>query len=164
MKRDRRRDPVQQLEQIYHDHADAVFSLAYRITRSREDAEDVLQDLFVGLPRALERYHEQGRLESWLKRIAARLALIRLRTRRRRAEVELTPADEPSLVGPHPLDAIELERAIGSLREQYRVVFVLREIEGFTHQEIGELLGISAANSAQRLARAWTQLRKKAER
>ena len=52
------------LEALYREHADAVFTLAWRITGSREDAEDVLQDLFVGLPRALASYREQGRFES----------------------------------------------------------------------------------------------------
>src|SRR5207249_1720052 len=63
--------------------------LAYRLTGTREDAEDVVHDVFVGLPEALLRYEERGRLESWLKRVAARVALMRLRQRGRRREVPL---------------------------------------------------------------------------
>ena len=152
---------VLELEALYRQYADGVYTLAYRITGSREDAEDVLQDLFVGLPRALAGYREQGRFESWLKRIAARLALMRLRSARRRSEVSLIDAGDPAGREPHPLHAIELERAIQALPEALRVVFVLREIEGLTHAEIGQLLDISEANSATRLNRAWAALRKR---
>ena len=72
----------------------------------------VLQDLFVGLPRALAAYREQGRFESWLKRIAARLALMRLRSARRRSEVSLLDVGDPPDRELHPLHAIELEWAI----------------------------------------------------
>lgn len=134
-----------------------------RLTRSREDAEDVVQDLFVGLPRALESYREQGRIESWLKRIAVRLCLMRMRSHRRRREVPID-AVMTALTrdGLHPADSVALERAILSLPDPLRSVFVLREIEGFTHQEIATALGITAAGSAQRLTRAWRQLRKEA--
>ena len=152
---------VLELEALYRQYADVVYTLAYRITGSREDAEDVLQDLFVGLPRALTGYREQGRFEGWLKRIAARLALMRLRSSRTRSEVSLIDAGDPPGRESHPLHAIELERAIQSLPESLRVVFVLREVEGFTHAEIGQLLGISEANSATRLNRAWMALRKR---
>ena len=156
----RLREGVLELEALYRQHADGVFTLAYRITGSREDAEDVLQDLFVGLPRALASYREEGRFESWLKRIAARLALMCLRSSRRRSEVSLVEAGDPAGRDPHPLHVIALERAIQSLPETLRVVFVLREIEGFSHSEIGQLLDISEANSATRLNRAWAALRK----
>jgi RNA polymerase sigma-70 factor (ECF subfamily) len=158
----RAREAAFDLEALYRQHADAIYTLAWRITGSREDAEDVLQDLFVGLPRALAGYRDQGRFESWLKRIAARLALMRLRAARRRSEVSLR--DEGSLLPSReaqPGAAIELERAIQSLPEPLRVVFVLREVEGFSHLEIAELLGISISNSATRLSRAWTALRKR---
>src|SRR2546426_9325061 len=84
----RRGDPPA-LAALYRAHSAAVFRLAYRLTGTREDAEDVVHDVFVGLPEALLRYEERGRLESWLKRVAARVALMRLRQRGRRREVAL---------------------------------------------------------------------------
>src|SRR2546422_10737996 len=84
----RRGDPPA-LAALYRAHGAAVFRLAYRLTGTREDAEDVVHDVFVGLPEALLRYEERGRLESWLKRVAARVALMRLRQRGRRREVAL---------------------------------------------------------------------------
>jgi RNA polymerase sigma-70 factor, ECF subfamily len=160
--RPRAREAAFDLEALYRQHANAIYTLAWRITGSREDAEDVLQDLFVGLPHALASYREEGRFVSWLKRIAARLALRRLRATRRRSEVSLQDAgDLAPTREAQPMAAIELERAIQSLPEPLRLVFVLREVEGFTHQEIAELLGITAINSATRLNRAWTALRKR---
>ena len=75
------------------------------------------------------------------------------------------PLDDPSLLPqtvttPDALDRIALERALAALPVQFRTVFVLKEIEGYTHVEIGEMLQISSANSAARLSRAWAILRK----
>src|SRR2546430_12875042 len=96
----RRGDPPA-LAALYRAHGAAVFRLAYRLTGTREDAEDVVHDVFVGLPEALLRYEERGRLESWLKRVAARVALMRLRQRGRRREVALEAvAGDPAPPGP----------------------------------------------------------------
>jgi len=149
-----------ELEVIYRRYADAVYTLALRITGSREDAEDVLQDVFVALPGALQSYREEGRFESWLKRVAARIALMRLRSKNRKQEKPLEEALLNGASSTNALEQIALERALQRLPEPLRAVFVLREIEGFTHAEIAELLNISAANSATRLSRAWAALRK----
>src|SRR5881628_1530907 len=77
------------LATLYLEHGAALFRLAYRLVGGREDAEDVVHDVFVGLPEALRRYEERGRLGSWLKRVVARVALMRLRQVGRRREVSL---------------------------------------------------------------------------
>lgn len=151
------------LGELYRRHRAAVHRVAYSITGSLHDAEDVLQDVFVGLPRALRRYEETGRFESWLKRIAARAALMRLRRNRRR----VPPLD---FVRPGWLDQtdtlvqrLDLREALRVMKPKLRVVFVLREIEGYSHGEIAELLGISDAASRVRHHRAWKDLRKRLE-
>src|SRR5881394_3273439 len=89
------------LSELYALYGAALMALAYRLTGSRDDAEDVLHDVFLGLPEALRRYDERGALESWLKRVTARVALTRLRSRDRAREVALdddvpsSPADAP---------------------------------------------------------------------
>src|SRR5260370_19324309 len=75
------------LAALYRAHGVALYRLAYRVTGTREDAEDVLHDVFVGLPEALARYEERGNLAGWLKRVTARVALGRVRSRKRRGEV-----------------------------------------------------------------------------
>src|SRR5436190_1045128 len=80
------------LSALYLEHGAALFRLAYRLVRAREDAEDVVHDVFVGLPEALRRYEERGSLVGWLKRVTARVALMRLRSGKRRREVALDGA------------------------------------------------------------------------
>src|SRR2546426_9139750 len=77
------------LAALYLEHGAALFRLAYRVVGAREDAEDVVHDVFVGLPEALQRYEERGSLAGWLKRVTARVALMRLRSGKRRREVAL---------------------------------------------------------------------------
>lgn len=146
------------LADLYRVHGRALFRLAYRLTGSKEDAEDVVHDVFVGLPEAMKGYEERGRLESWLKRITARVALMKLRGRRRRGEVRLEPEIAAS-PAPAAADAIALESAVAALPDKLRHVLVLKEVEGYSHREIGDMLGISALTSRVRLARALRRLR-----
>jgi DNA-directed RNA polymerase specialized sigma24 family protein len=77
------------LSALYLEHGVALFRLAYRLVGAREDAEDVVHDVFVGLPEALGRYEERGSFGAWLKRVIARVALMTLRSGKRRREVGL---------------------------------------------------------------------------
>jgi RNA polymerase sigma-70 factor, ECF subfamily len=147
---------------VYTKYGDIVFACAFRCLASTADAEDVLQDVFVGLPEALSSYREQGGFESWLKRVAIRAALMRLRSRTRRREEAIDDAQLPPIT-PNPeadiIDRIAARRAILALPDALRVVFILKEVEGYSHAEIGELLGMTAGASAVRLNRAWERLR-----
>src|ERR1051325_8625989 len=67
------------LASLYARYARGLFAVAYRLLQSTEDAEDVVHDVFVGLPEALRRYDERGSLGPWLKKITARVALARMR-------------------------------------------------------------------------------------
>lgn len=150
------------LAELYERHATALFRTAYRILGSRADAEDVVHDLFVGLPEALRRYEERGRLDQWLTQIAVRLSLMHLRSERRRRSDPLLGV--PQLAAPERSDArlelTELERAVMALPEGLRAVFVLRQVEGHSHEEIAALLDISVGASRVRLTRAIEQLRR----
>jgi RNA polymerase sigma-70 factor, ECF subfamily len=148
------------LASLYRRHADGLLAIAHRLTLSVADAEDVVQDLFVGLPEALGRYEERGQLGAWLRRIAVRLALMRLRGGRRRREVGLDTWHEPILHPPETEGEDALLRAVAALPVDLRAVFVLREVEGYSHQEIGEMLGIRRGTSEVRLYRAIRRLRR----
>ena len=148
------------LGQVYARHSAAVYAAAYRILGTRDDAEDVLQDVFVGLSRALAAYQERGRLEAWLRRVAVRTALMRLRARGRRREQAFDAFPEPAdPAAEGTLDRVALHDALRRLPEKLRTVFVLKELEGYSHDEVGALLHISANSSAVRLFRAWKLLR-----
>lgn len=147
---------------LYRAHARSLFALAYRLTSSREDAEDIVHDVFLGLPEALRHYEERGQAGAWLKRITARVALTRLRSGHSRREVNLenisdlaAPASEQSSIS-----GTSLSRALDVIPEDFRQVFLLKEVEGYSHAEIADLLDISVGASQVRLHRAMKLLRR----
>lgn len=144
------------LAELYRRFAPGLMGVAYRLLLSREAAEDVLHDVFVGLPEALRKYEERGRLAAWLKQVTARFALSVLRHEQTGARVEsaLQPPAAPS----HE-STITLHSAVAALPPSLRAVLVLKEIEGFSHAEIAAMLGISKGASEVRLHRALVALR-----
>jgi len=123
------------LAALYSRYAKELLALAYRLLQTRQDAEDVDHDVFVGLPEALRRYEERGSLGPWLRKITARVALMRLREQRARPLVEL---DERRVRASANVQhtALTIEQALRALSPNLRAVVVLKEIEGFTHAEI----------------------------
>ena len=149
------------ITELYERFGDAVYRIGYRLTQSQTDAEDVLQDVFLGLPRALLTYEGRGSLEGWVKRVAVRTTLMKLRLRKRKAEIALDQVPETFAVRSvsSPSDRIDLEDALASLPQMLRTVFTMREVEGYSHDEIGEMLGIGRGASRVRLHRARKLLR-----
>jgi len=148
------------LGELYREHASAVMRVAYHLMASRDEAEDIVQDVFIGLPEALRKLADLGSFPAWLRRVAARTALMRLRGERRRRQSPIEGADGTA-APPH--DGIERDAiagALASLPDDLRTVFVLKEIEGYSHAEIASLAGITVANSEVRLHRARQRLRK----
>lgn len=147
--------------ELYDLHAEALYNTALRVLGSEPDAEDVVHDVFVGLTKTLRSYQERGKFEAWLKQITARVALMKLRRRKVMAEAPLsehappTAPQSPSSV----IDEIALRDALRALSSDLRVVFVLKDIEGYSHAEIAELEDISVAASRTRLFRAREELR-----
>jgi RNA polymerase sigma factor (sigma-70 family) len=155
-------DP-QALDDLFHRHARSLLGVAYRLTGSSADAEDIVQDVFVGLPVALRRYAERGSFAGWLRTVTVRLALDRMRRRERRREVALDLAERTAGggVGAGAMEARwELEEALAALPDTLRVVLVLKEVEGYSHAEIGRMLGIRTGTSEVRLHRAIRTLRR----
>lgn len=153
------------LGELYERHGDLVYRAAYALLGRSADAEDVLQDVFVGLPLRLDRYDERGNFGAWLRAVAVRAALMVRRRRERSVPWSqhlhaAIPSGMSNCSDTDPTSRIAVQRALAGLPEALRVVFVLREVEGYSHREIGALLGISATASGIRLHRAWKQLRK----
>jgi RNA polymerase sigma-70 factor, ECF subfamily len=147
------------LAELYAEHSADLFRILYRLVQSRADAEDLLHDLFLGLPELLRRYEERGQLRPWLRTVATRLALMWLRGNRRQ-QVDVT--GEPGLytTADFPVERVALETAIRRLPDSLRVVFVLRQLEGYSHEEIASLLAISPGSSRVRHTRALSALRR----
>lgn len=148
------------LAALYQANATAVYSVALGILRVHADAEDVLQDVFVGLPEALHRFDARGSFVGWLKRVTVRVALMRLRRHSRRREEALLDFPLDSGNADQLISRVALEHALNRLPEKLRITFVLKEIEGYSQEETARFLGISQAAAAVRVFRAKRQLRK----
>ena len=149
------------LDELYWRYANSLLRLAFNVLGSRDDAEDVVQDVFVGLPLALDRYEERGAFGGWLKHLTKRSELMHLR-RRVNSRTDSLDADAPNTHqarADRVLERIDLERAIASLPEPLRIVFVLSRVEQLSHDEIAGVLGIRRGTSEVRLHRAIRRLR-----
>lgn len=149
---------------LYDRHVDRVYRLAYRLAGGDPDlAQDFTQEVFV---RAFEHLHDfQGKsaLSTWLHSITVSVSLNGLRKRDRHARRE-ADLEEAALVfsagrQAEPDLKTKLRRAIAALPDRYRAVFVMYDVEGYTHEEIGTTLGVPVGTSKARLSRAREKLR-----
>jgi RNA polymerase sigma factor (sigma-70 family) len=145
--------------ELYAAFGGAVFTLARRMLASKALAEDVLQETFVEVICNIDRFRGDADVGTWIKRIAINKCLMHLRSSwvSRRA-----PAiDEP--VGEHRSglvdDQMALERALDRVPDVARAVVWLHDVEGYTHAEIGRLMGRTTSFSKSQLARAHERLR-----
>ncbi|MEP6781070.1 MAG: sigma-70 family RNA polymerase sigma factor [Gemmatimonadaceae bacterium] len=147
---------------IYRVHASEMLRAATRVTRSSTDAEDIVHDVFVGLPELLRRYEDRGQLGSWLRSVTIGLALDRIRRDYKRKSL-LSRFGE--LLSPMKADASEhqnthdLNRAVDTLPSELRVVFVLRFFEEQPYEEISSRLEITQGSARVRYLRALRRLR-----
>ena len=149
-----------ELSALYAEYGSLVYRTARRLTGNRADAEDVTQEVFVRLPVSAAGFTgDSDRFPAWLRRVAVRASLMRMRGSRRRHEVGVE--DVAALITPpdRTLDRITLATALARLSVEHRTVFLLKEVEGYDHAEIAELVGITVSNSEVRLHRARRQLR-----
>lgn len=154
-------------EDLYRAHAGRLFSLLTRMAGSAQDAEDLLQDVFVQAHRKLGSFRGESSLGTWLYRLAVNQCLDHLRGRQvrmARATDSLDADDAAEAVAPAPatpqaIDRIDLERAIAQLPEGCRTAFVLHDVEGLEHHEVAETLGISEGTSKSQVHKARTKLR-----
>lgn len=155
-----------------------LFRTAWSILLDEEEAEDVIQDAYVRAFRNLHRFEGRAAFSTWLTRIAVHEASARRRKRRREVSLEAmdAPARERLLAASveAPASAEDqaynrelrgvLLRAVATLPEEYRLVFVLREVERLRHREIAQALGVSVAATKVRHFRAKRRLRRELER
>jgi len=127
--------------------------------RSPEEAEDIVQETFLEVVKSISSYRGEGQLWSWVRRIAASKALMRLRRAQVRGE-EVFDEEFTGSTAPLPVAArVDLERALEQLSETSRSVVWLHDVEGYTHEEIAEMMGKTVSFSKSQLARAHARLR-----
>jgi RNA polymerase sigma-70 factor, ECF subfamily len=156
-------DPAAE-RKLYDEHVDRVYRLCYRLACADAGlAQDFTQETFVKAFSKLSDFRGQARLSTWLHTIAVSVSLNGMRRVKRWRDRETSFDDAPDL-GSTPRDAepdlkVRLRKAIDRLPEPHRVVFVMFDMEGYTHEEIGEVLLIPTGTSKARLSRARAQLR-----
>lgn len=145
-------------KELYDTFAGTMLGVCYRYTKSMDDAEDVLQESFVKVFINLKQYKDEGPLGAWIRKIVVNTALNYLK-RSRKYQSDLVFHDE----GMHPvtdddpevkLSAKELASLIRQLPTGYQTIFNLHAVEGYTHVEIGQMLGIRDATSRSQYLRA----------
>lgn len=154
-----------------------VYRLALRMLRNPQDAEDALQETFLQVFRGLAGFEGRSQFSTWLFRLATNVCLMRIRHRETEPSKllpledylpKLEEGDSPQMIewADRPEEALlskesreKMMEALDKLPPEYRAVFILRDIEGFSNAETGESLGISVAAVKSRLHRARLALR-----
>ena len=153
-------------EEVARDYGRFLYTVAYRLTGDREDAEDLVQEVLLRVRRGLHTYRP-GSMEGWLSRIATNAFLDEMRRRRRRA-VEPLPAQPDRVLPPEEAadEALaaevlpaDVEEALRRLPPDYRAAVVLCDVVGLPYHEIGETLGVPLGTVRSRIHRGRALLR-----
>jgi RNA polymerase sigma-70 factor (ECF subfamily) len=149
-------------EDLYRQHSTRLYSLAYRMVGHAEDAEDLLQEIFLTAFRKLDTFKGASALGTWLYRLAMNVCLDRLRSKAAKQSSMTDALDEtvgyPGASLPQ-VTRLDLERAIASLPEGSRAAFLLHDVEGFDHMEVGRILGIAEGTSKSQVHKARLRIR-----
>jgi RNA polymerase sigma-70 factor (ECF subfamily) len=146
--------------ELYLRHTPRLRMIVLRLLGAsrRDEVDDVVQETWLAGSRGIHRYAGDAKFASWLTTIGIRTAYSRFA---RAIDVESDLFDEiPAPQGSAPASVIDLERALSLLPDHQRVVVVLHDVEGYTHQEIAEQLGIASGTAKATLSRARSALRR----
>jgi len=148
------------LEALYRAFEGPVYTLARRLTGTRHDAEDVLQETFLELVRSVGRFRGDGSFAGWVRKVAASKALQRLRKQASRpAEAALSEELADDVEAVTAAERVDLRAAVEGLSPTARSVLWLHDVEGYSHEEIAAMVGKTPSFSKSQLARAHARLR-----
>ena len=155
-------DPAAQRE-MYESHVDRIYRLAYRLAGEDELARDFTQLTFIRAFERISDFRGESSLATWLHTIGVSIALNGLR-KVKTARNREAPIEAASGIGTYTREAepdlkLRLNSAIDALSEKYRTVFLMHDVEGFTHEEIAAALGIPVGTSKTRLFQGRAKLR-----
>jgi RNA polymerase sigma factor (sigma-70 family) len=147
-------------KRLFERYKDAMYTVIYRIIRDEDRACDALQEGFIRVFSGLAGYKFQSTLGAWIKTIMVRSALHAIETTIQFTDYETECSDEV-IEWDDGLTGELLDKAIAALSPGYRNVFLLVEVEGYTHKEVAEMLNISVGTSKSQLSRAKLLLQQK---
>ena len=142
---------------LYDKFACKIYPVCYRYAKNEEDAKDILQETFIRVYSKLETFQNKGSFEGWIRKIAVNTSIRHYQQSLRKIDqhdIERAPdlvSDETIL---SEMNAADILKKISELPTGYRVVFNLYAIEGYSHKEIAQELGISEGSSRSQLTRA----------
>ena len=158
-----KRDPSAQ-KRLFDTYSSKMYGVCYRYVKDSMEAEDILVTAFTKILDKIEQFKNEGSFEGWIRRIIVNEALTHLRRNRSMyLETDLEQADrEPDYDNlDNSMEAEDLMNIIQELPSGYRIVFNMYAIDGYSHKEIADHLGISENTSKSQLSRARTFLQKK---
>lgn len=150
-------------EQIYKNLSEKMYTVSIRYTQNDDDAQDVLQEAFIRIYRGLSTFRFGGSFEGWCRRIVVNSAIELIR---KRGKNQFDDVDDLKVAQTDPssfekLKYDDLLSLIRTLPDGYRTVFNMYVIEGYSHKEIGNILGVSENTSKTQLFKARTALQQK---
>ena len=154
-------------EELYRQYHRFVYALCLRMTRNVARAEDLTQDVFVQLFRKLKTFRGDASFTTWLHRLTVNEVLMHFRKQSVKAERPTEESTTPirAVAGTENparlsvIDCISLDEAIKQLPPDYRTVFIMHDVEGYEHQQIGRIRGCTASTSKSQLHKARMRLR-----
>ncbi|OGG54794.1 MAG: hypothetical protein A3F84_21780 [Candidatus Handelsmanbacteria bacterium RIFCSPLOWO2_12_FULL_64_10] len=161
----RRKDAPGRFEALVLPHLDALYGAAVRMTRHRQDAEDLVQETCLRAYRFLDRLEDEGRCRAWLFRILTNTFINLYRRAQRAPETVALEEGETEVrasEGEVSLEAVmddELKAALDALPDEYRVAVLMSDVEAFTYDEIAEILGCPVGTVRSRIHRGRNLLR-----
>jgi RNA polymerase sigma-70 factor (ECF subfamily) len=154
-------------EELYRLHVRRLFGLVLRMVGSAEDAEDLVQEVFLQAHRKLAGFRGESTLGTWLYRLTMNHCLDHLRGRQAKMSRATDSLDDderaepmaPAPAVPPAISRMDLEKAIAALPPGSRAAFLLHDVEGFEHREVAEILGVSEGTSKSQVHKARLKLR-----
>ena len=153
-------------EELYNRFAPKMYAVCLRYSNNADDAQDLLQEGFIKIFKNLDRFRAEGSFEGWIRRVFVNTSIEHYR---RKVNLTSTSEREDALIEDGSWNALDklaekdIIKLVQELSPGYRTVFNLYAIEGYSHKEVGGLLGISEGTSKSQLARAKGILQKKVE-
>jgi RNA polymerase sigma-70 factor, ECF subfamily len=158
---------LEAFEELYKRHFRRVYALCFRMVGNVAEAEDLTQEVFTQVFNKISTFRGESLFTTWLHRLTVNLVLMHFRKSSVRHEQTTEEGETPVQIvlgtsNPNSMpivDRIALEKAISKLPPGYRTIFVLYDVEGYDHEEIASMLGISSGTSKSQLHKARLKLR-----